>query len=58
MNQPRAKSASYPRALVELTGRDHDLINHATAVPDERGERMVRLLGHTWLGDVTARTTG
>jgi hypothetical protein len=45
--------------FVELNGRannDH-LNNHATGEPDERPERVVRVQGHTLLGDVTARAT-
>jgi hypothetical protein len=45
--------------LVELTGRannDH-LNNHAIRDPHEEPERVVRVHGHTLLGDVTARTT-
>jgi len=42
---------------VELTGRarnDH-LNNHVPPLPDERSDRVVRVRGHTLLGDVTAR---
>jgi hypothetical protein len=45
---------------VEVAGdrvRSH-LVNHVPAVPDQRPDRVVRVHGHTLLGDVTVRREG
>lgn len=44
---------------VELSGRANNghLNNDVTTVPEDQRDRIIRIHGHTFLGDVTARAT-